>query len=179
MILWSLFFFYSSCSRKRREIYEINSYYYAAQGKNTITTDRSLLSCLCDTFSGEVSVFFEDFHDTRGLLVVKDAIIEPQRRSLMCGATSSHKMMHWKRRRERRCQIPHNRGGVCGVIIFTVVARSPSSEQEHHYCDHHGMSKTTFITHLKAIKIQFPTWKMPIRVRGERRRGRCCQMGQI
>ena len=52
------------------------------------------------------------------------------------------------------------------MIIFTVVARSPSSEQEHHYCDHRGMSKTTFITHLKAIKIQFPTWKMPIRARG-------------
>ena len=43
MILWSSL--YSSCSRKRREIYEINSYYYAAQGKNTITTDHFFLAC--------------------------------------------------------------------------------------------------------------------------------------
>ena len=43
MILWCSL--YSSCSRKRREIYEINSYYYAAQGKNTITTDHFFLAC--------------------------------------------------------------------------------------------------------------------------------------
>ena len=74
VVLLTLFYYSDSCcSRNRREIYEINSYYYAAQGKNTITADHLILAS-CAIRSSAAKTWSSKTCKTRGTPVVRDAM---------------------------------------------------------------------------------------------------------